>query len=112
MTTRHPSIHKSWHKISSTSGGHSVGIVRLRTKGHGVRLFFLLISILKHSCLLGHTPHGHNTVSIYGLSIFTIYSIVLQSSPVYLSAGSNSEGTHCYFVLKFPDKLIIFLVTK
>jgi hypothetical protein len=39
LTTRHPSIHKSWHKTSSTSGGRSVGIVRLRTKGHGVCLF-------------------------------------------------------------------------
>jgi hypothetical protein len=39
LTTRHTSIHKSWHYISSTSGGRSVGIVRLRTKGHGVCLF-------------------------------------------------------------------------
>jgi hypothetical protein len=29
------SLHKSWHYISSTSGGRSVGIVRSRTKGHG-----------------------------------------------------------------------------
>jgi hypothetical protein len=28
LTTRHPSIHKSWHYISLTSGGHSVGIFR------------------------------------------------------------------------------------
>jgi hypothetical protein len=32
-TMRHPSIHKSWHQISSTNGGRSV---RSRTKGHGV----------------------------------------------------------------------------
>jgi hypothetical protein len=38
LTTRHPSIHKSWHEILSTSGGRSVGIVRLRNKGHGVCL--------------------------------------------------------------------------
>jgi hypothetical protein len=31
---------KSWHWISSTSGGRSVGIIRLRAKGHGVCLFF------------------------------------------------------------------------
>jgi hypothetical protein len=36
LTTRHPSVHKSWHYISSTSGGRSVSIVRLRTKGHWV----------------------------------------------------------------------------
>jgi hypothetical protein len=36
LTTRHPSIHKSWHYISSTSGGRSVGIVPLRTKGYAV----------------------------------------------------------------------------
>jgi hypothetical protein len=36
LTTRQPSIHKSWHYISPTSGGRSVGIVRSRTKGHGV----------------------------------------------------------------------------
>jgi hypothetical protein len=35
MTTRHPSIRKSWHYISPTSGGRSGGIVSLRTKGHG-----------------------------------------------------------------------------
>jgi hypothetical protein len=29
-------IRKSWHYISPTNGGRSVGIVRLRTKGHGV----------------------------------------------------------------------------
>jgi hypothetical protein len=31
-----PSVHKRWHYISSTNGGSSVGIVRSRTKGHGV----------------------------------------------------------------------------
>jgi hypothetical protein len=41
LTTRHPSLRKSWLYISPTSGGRSVGIVRLRTKGHGV-CFFLL----------------------------------------------------------------------
>jgi hypothetical protein len=39
LTTQHPSTHKSWHYISPTSGGRSVGIVRLRTKGHGVCSF-------------------------------------------------------------------------
>jgi hypothetical protein len=38
LTARLPSIHKSWHYISPTSGGRSVGIVRLRTKGHAVCL--------------------------------------------------------------------------
>jgi hypothetical protein len=45
MTTRHPSIHKSWHYISPTNGGLSVGAVRLRTKGHGVRFCFVLSTI-------------------------------------------------------------------
>jgi hypothetical protein len=36
LTTRHPYIYKSWHYISPTSGGHSIGIVRSRSKGHGV----------------------------------------------------------------------------
>jgi hypothetical protein len=41
LTTRHSSIHKSWHYISS-SGGRSDGIVRSRTKGHGVFVCFCL----------------------------------------------------------------------
>jgi hypothetical protein len=36
LNTRHPSIHKSWHKNSPTRGGRSDGIDRLRTKEHGV----------------------------------------------------------------------------
>jgi hypothetical protein len=40
-TTLHPSINKSLHKISSTSGCRSVGIVPSRNTGHGVCLFFL-----------------------------------------------------------------------
>jgi hypothetical protein len=28
LTTRYPSVRKSWYKISPTSGGRSVGIVR------------------------------------------------------------------------------------
>jgi hypothetical protein len=39
LTTRHPSIRKRWHYNSLTSGDRSVGVVRLRTKGHGVCLF-------------------------------------------------------------------------
>jgi hypothetical protein len=39
LTTRHLSIHKSWHKNSPTNGGRSVGIFRLWTKSHGVCLF-------------------------------------------------------------------------
>jgi hypothetical protein len=46
QTTRHPSIHKSWHKNSSKSGGRSVGIVRLRTNGHGVYFFVCCDSFL------------------------------------------------------------------
>jgi hypothetical protein len=38
LTTRHPSIRKSCHYISPISGGRSVGIFRLRTKGHEVCL--------------------------------------------------------------------------
>jgi hypothetical protein len=34
LTMGHPSIHRSWHQISLTHGCRSVGIVRLRTKGH------------------------------------------------------------------------------
>jgi hypothetical protein len=35
-------IHKSWHWVSSTSGSRSVGIVRSRTRGHGVCVFLRL----------------------------------------------------------------------
>jgi hypothetical protein len=46
VTTRHPSIHKSWHQISPTRGGRSVGIVRLWTKGlWSFVLFFLWHSL-------------------------------------------------------------------
>jgi hypothetical protein len=41
LTTRYPSIRKSWPEISPTSGGRSVGIVRLLTKGHGVCFCFI-----------------------------------------------------------------------
>jgi hypothetical protein len=40
LNTRHPSIHKSWHCISWTSGGHLVGIVLLWTKD--LRVSFLV----------------------------------------------------------------------
>jgi hypothetical protein len=36
LTRGHPFIRKSWHQISPISAGRSVGIVRLRSKGHGV----------------------------------------------------------------------------
>jgi hypothetical protein len=49
------SIHKSWHYISSTSGGRSVGIVRLRSKGHGVCLFVCLFVMLLCSYALMDT---------------------------------------------------------
>jgi hypothetical protein len=47
---RHPSIHKSWHYISPTSGGRSVGIFRLPNKGHGV-CFFVFCPV-KECCSL------------------------------------------------------------
>jgi hypothetical protein len=40
LTTRHPSIRKSLYEISLTSGGYSVGIVCLQTKGHRVCFLF------------------------------------------------------------------------
>jgi hypothetical protein len=46
LTTRHPFIHKSWHEISPTSGGRSVGILRLRTKGHRVLFSIPLLTLL------------------------------------------------------------------
>jgi hypothetical protein len=45
LTTRHPSVRKIYYQISPTSGGRSVGIVRLRTKGHGVFLFLRFKSV-------------------------------------------------------------------
>jgi hypothetical protein len=39
LITRHTSIHKSWHQILPAGGSHSVGIVCLQTKDHGVCLF-------------------------------------------------------------------------
>jgi hypothetical protein len=41
LTTRHPSIHKSWQYFVD-KWRSLVGIVRLRTKGHGVFFFFVL----------------------------------------------------------------------
>jgi hypothetical protein len=55
LTTRHPSIHKSWHQFSPTSGGRSVSIVRLRTKGHRACFFFYFgIYIPVGLCLLSN----------------------------------------------------------
>jgi hypothetical protein len=42
LTTRYPSIRKSWHYIPPTIGGRSVGIVRLRTKGHEVCFIYIV----------------------------------------------------------------------
>jgi hypothetical protein len=53
LTTRHPSIHKSWHKISPTSGGRSFGIVRLRTKDHGCKILGFHGGDYEEWCLLG-----------------------------------------------------------
>jgi hypothetical protein len=44
-----PSIHKKLALTSPTSGGRSVGIVRLRTKGHRVSVYTSTNSILEHS---------------------------------------------------------------
>jgi hypothetical protein len=46
-----PSIHKKLALTSPTSGGRSVGIVRLRTKGHGV----------KWQCKIKHITWEHRT---------------------------------------------------
>jgi hypothetical protein len=45
LTARHPSIHKSSHKISP-SDGWLIGIVRLRTKGNGVCLFVVVVIVV------------------------------------------------------------------
>jgi hypothetical protein len=47
LTMRHPSICKSWHTSSLTSGGRSIGIVCLRTKGHGVCFLFVFVQVVK-----------------------------------------------------------------
>jgi hypothetical protein len=41
-----PSIRKMLALTSPTSGGRSVGVVRLRTKGHGVFSFSYLIIVI------------------------------------------------------------------
>jgi hypothetical protein len=50
LTTQHPSIRASWQYILPTSGGRSVGIVRLWTEGHGV--FFYIVLNLHRAVLL------------------------------------------------------------
>jgi hypothetical protein len=62
LPTRHPSIHKSWHYISSTSGGRSVGIVRSRTKGHGVCLFITQGRAIPTASYHGSLGSIHNQV--------------------------------------------------
>jgi hypothetical protein len=58
LTTQHSSVHKRWHKISPTNGGRSVGIVRLRTKGHGV--CFLITRNNGRKCSVsGNSPSGN-----------------------------------------------------
>jgi hypothetical protein len=56
LTTRHPSIRKSWHDISSARGGRSVGIVRSRTKGHGVVVYmYVYVYVYTYVCTHTHT---------------------------------------------------------
>jgi hypothetical protein len=70
MSVWHPSIHKSWHQISSTSGGRSVGIVRSRTKGHGV-CFCLCLCICKNN---GHLIYVFKySVFIYLFIMFSLF---------------------------------------
>jgi hypothetical protein len=47
----------------STSGGRSVGIFRLRTKGHRVCLYMQLVSV--HWCMLHDCPQSTETFQIY-----------------------------------------------
>jgi hypothetical protein len=87
LTTGYPYIRKSWHKISSTSGGRSVGIVRLRAKGHGV-VFFM-------ACHL-----SHNTEAVH-FSETSVLSLVLRcvSSPgcntIYIPAENIISVMSC-----------------
>jgi hypothetical protein len=48
LTMRHPSIHESWHYVSSTSGGRSVGLIRLWIKGHGVCLVVFNLALIQY----------------------------------------------------------------
>jgi hypothetical protein len=46
LTTRHPSIRKKLALTSPTSGGHSVGIVRSRTKASELVIIIIIIIII------------------------------------------------------------------
>jgi hypothetical protein len=49
-------MHKKLALTSLTSGGRSVGVVRLRTKSHGV--FFFVLFMYKHKAFISAT-HTH-----------------------------------------------------
>jgi hypothetical protein len=55
LTTRRLSIRKSWHENWPTSGGRSVGIVHLRTKGDGI--FIILFVHVMFYVITACTPH-------------------------------------------------------
>jgi hypothetical protein len=89
---RHPSIHKSWHYISSTSGGRSVGIVRLQTKGHRVFL-----------CPCGDTRNKHHWIlvsAICNTSIAIRWFIIVYESlnNVHVHVSISCGSLHCVHV--------------
>jgi hypothetical protein len=87
LTTRHPSIHKSWHKILSASGGRSVSIVLLRTKGHGVYIY-IYIYVCVCVCVL---LHEYAELGLYGTQIITgrVSAHVLACSQDWIVEGWN-----------------------
>jgi hypothetical protein len=60
LTTRHPLFPLKLALTPSTSGGRSVGIVRLRTKGHGVYFSFKFVKLL-FLCPLCTGSKGHKS---------------------------------------------------
>jgi hypothetical protein len=108
LTTRHPSIHKSWHLISSISGSRSVGIVRLRTKGHGVYLYVswrvdglkqLILRCMKSRTLQSTTALTNSPQSAVSL---------IASLLTFLPTGHCSTTKFLQFCLRSQDSWLCF----
>jgi hypothetical protein len=109
LTTRHPSIHKSWQYISSTNGSRSVGIVPLRTKGHGVFLFIAAKMLLPNNChrCISTIPSFDVHVTIFWNIGLNLRSVVLCLVLCRMCSEHSDykEGQSCHNDLHYEQPI-------
>jgi hypothetical protein len=84
-----PSILKKLALTSPTSGGRSVGIVRLRTKGHGVFLLFKEIKKSVKCSQFGRCTLGFRRI----ISYMTFIARIFYNMAPYRFSSSNRHDS-------------------